>query len=170
MSTPQCRHFAAALVVGRSSSRRRPTIASTLAALLLAVGTVAASSGALAAARSGWQVEYSGDLSGTIRGGILVPGGTSMVSMVRGNSMSKDMKSMGTAAISIKVMSLPGQSPALRQLDVTLEDGNVCRLSPDGSERFELRDESSKSYDATFSATLQCDGGQQITATVTAKK
>ena len=79
-------------------------LATSRAAVL---GLCLAQAGMANAASSGWQVNYSGDLNGSV-GGIVVLGGTPMVSMVR--SMSKDMKSMGTAELSASIMSLPGQA------------------------------------------------------------
>lgn len=124
----------------------------------------------IANSATGWQATYSGDLNGSVKGGIVVPGGTSMVSMVRGASMSDDMKSKGTAALSVQVMSLPGQAPSLTKFDLTLADGTACRLQPDGSEKADLRDSSTKSYDISLSGTLECDGGKIISAQASAKK
>ena len=117
---------------------------------------------ARAESERGWTVNYTGDLSGTVGGRIVVPGGTSMVAMVGGASMSEDMKSMGAAAISAKVMTLPGQPSSLKQLDITLADGTSCRLQPDGSERAKVINSSRKHYEAEFSGNLRCDGGKKI--------
>ena len=137
-------------------------------ASVLAIAVVSFAPMAIGA--TGWQATYSGDLNGSVKGGIVVPGGTSMVSMVRGASMSKDMKSKGNAALSVQVMSLPGQAPSLKKFDLTLTDGTTCRLKPDGSEKADLRDSSSKSYDISLSGTLECDGGKIISAQASAKK
>ena len=117
---------------------------------------------ARAESERGWTVNYTGDLSGTVGGRIVVPGGTSMVAMVGGASMSEDMKSMGAAAISAKVMTLPGQPPSLKQLDITLADGTSCRLQPDGSERAKVINSSRKHYEAEFNGNLLCDGGKRV--------
>lgn len=134
------------------------------------LGLCLAQAGMANAASSGWQVNYSGDLNGSVGGGIVVPGGTPMVSMVRGASMSKDMKSMGTAAMSAKVMTLSGQAPSLKQLDVTLEDGTSCRLQGDGSEAVTVNSLDRKTYDVAMAATLSCAGGKTVKVDVTAKK
>ncbi len=136
---------------------------------LLALCTLGFATGS-SASDTGWQARYSGDLNGSISGSIVVPGGTSMVAMVRGTSMSQDMRSVGTQAMSAKVMSLPGQEPSLMQLELTLADGTSCKLTPDGREQIEMRDTSKESYDISLSGTLKCDGGKTITADVTAKK
>ncbi len=148
------------------SWRRYRTARVLVAGMLL--GTLSA--GALAADKKGWQATYTGDLTGSVGGSIVVPGGTSMVSMVRGASMSKDKKSMGTAALSVKVMRMSGQEPRLYQLDLTLEDGTVCRLQQDGREKVDMHDTSAKSYAASFSGTLACDGGKTISVEAWARK
>ncbi|WP_022957797.1 hypothetical protein [Spongiibacter tropicus] len=134
------------------------------------LGLCLAQAGMASAASSGWQVNYSGDLNGSVGGGIVVPGGTPMVSMVRGASMSKDMKSMGTAAMSAKVMTLSGQAPSLKQLDVTLEDGTSCRLQGDGSEAVTVNSLDRKTYDVAMAATLSCAGGKTIAVKASVKK
>lgn len=93
-----------------------------------------------------------------------------MVSMVRGTSMSEDMKSMGAAAISAKIMSLPGQAPSLKQLDLTLGGGTTCRLQGDGSETVTVNSLDSKTYDAAMAATLSYAGGQTIAVKAAVKR
>lgn len=154
--------------IAQPKKRLRPGLQS------LAVGALVASclghAGSVwADTQRGWSATYSGDLNGTVSGTIIVPGGTSMVAMLQGRSMSADMGSMGKAALAMQAMTLPNQPPTLQKLDITLADGTACRLKPDGSETVELRDTKRKSYEARMSGTLDC-AGKTIRAEVWAKK
>lgn len=140
------------------------------ASLVLMAGLCTPDGGALAGEGRGWHARYSGDLNGEVGGRIVVPGGTSMVSMLKGASMSPDMKSKGNAALSMKVMTLPGQEPMLREFDLTLADGTSCRLQPDGNQQVEMHDTSKDNYSVSLKGLLSCDGGKLIKAEATARR
>lgn len=79
-----------------------------------------------------WKVEYSGDLTGAIEGGIMTAGkvASSMPRMtVVGAGMKKDNSGQGTESFGATISGPAGKEYAMVKL--TLADGTRCSVSPD---------------------------------------
>jgi hypothetical protein len=112
-----------------------------------------------------WVIDYSGDVKGTIQGGIMTAVSLSSATKVGGAAMSKDMK--GKAAEGFMLTILTVNSPPTATMAMTLPDGTKCTDAK--ASTVNIIDKESKTFKAEAAGNLVC-GAKKISYTAKMNK
>lgn len=118
-----------------------------------------------------WVIEYSGDLEGTMKGGVMSITSVSRTVVAAGKAMKPDNTGSATQAMSLTITTY-GDKPSGR-LKLTLADGTECSESTSRehpqSSTVNVVDPDRKTFKAEASGTLSCGQTRDKTVTYTAK-
>ena len=102
-----------------------------------------------------WKVEYSGDLTGSIEGGILTFHSDPTSTIAIGRGMNKDMT--GGAKGSLQVKFLPGKDDVnFALVSLTLGDGTKCQIDVRNMPTGTVHNVDDEEFEAEASGELLC--------------
>lgn len=102
-----------------------------------------------------WKFEYSGDLKGTVEGGIMSVVSVGKNTTIAGGAMTKDRKGKAPQSFTAQIMRY-GDTPQV-QMKLTLPDGMECRATPgEDTATVDVADGDRKTFRATVKGALTC--------------
>jgi len=112
-----------------------------------------------------WVIEYSGDTTGSIHGGIMMAMSLPSFTKVTGAAMSKDMRRQAPESFVLTILTV--NTPPTATMALTLPDGSKCR--DEKGSKVEITDKASRTFKAEATGELIC-GDKKITYTAKMNK
>lgn len=112
-----------------------------------------------------WRVEYDGDISGAVEGGIL-----SVITMqgnrtLAGAAMTEDMKGKAPQSFRVSIHDIPKEGFKPLMASLKLPDGTKCTDTTGKDTKAEIMNGEKKKLEAKLTGTMRCGDDKKITYT-----
>jgi nitrous oxide reductase accessory protein NosL len=104
-----------------------------------------------------WKVEYSGDLNGSVAGGILThtPVSTGSMTSVLGKAMKSDLSGSALQTITVNLMA-SATDERFANVELTLADGTKCKSAVSNLSSGRVTNPDPKAFSAVVTGELLC--------------